>query len=325
VIYNPFSFARYDLATLIKTLNATGSSSWSKPYEKQAMLEKIGVVRKLFDDGYYTLAYDMLLHYIKPKLTGLKIDENGTPWGNGVFKHPWIVDPALRSMLRGVIDAALADIKANQEKSVKDVLRSLGSDLVALKNLVDGHLSGYKKDRYDRLISNATILYSAMVAGFQQNKTINCKDIMKFRAIIVMIDAIARNALIRRECNDILCLLGNITRAEFPGFITRSWCRFHHHDHDHHCCGSAVPAVHRNPKIFGENGQVTFSWHVPPTNDSTPITGYKSDSDTSPDYEVYSATNRSATACVNVTSDQAHHHAAGDGDAGDHSRDDHAL
>ncbi|MHA1267789.1 MAG: COG1470 family protein [Candidatus Helarchaeota archaeon] len=37
-------------------------------------------------------AYNKLLHDIKSKLTGLKEDENGITFGNGVFKQPWITD-----------------------------------------------------------------------------------------------------------------------------------------------------------------------------------------------------------------------------------------
>ena len=112
MVYDPFSFAKYDLSALVAMLDATDISSWRKPCEKQTMLEKIGVVRELLDEGNYRSTYDMLLHDIKPKLTGLKTDENGVPWGNGVFKHPWIVDSTLRAMLGSAIDAALADIKA---------------------------------------------------------------------------------------------------------------------------------------------------------------------------------------------------------------------
>jgi len=131
MVYDPLSFLIYDLATLIETINATSRLSWSKLCYKGVMLEKISMICALLDDGNYASAYDMLLHDIKPKLTGLKTDENGKPWGNGVFRHPWIVDPALRAMLGSAIDAALVDIKACQEKSIHDALDSLGSHLAA--------------------------------------------------------------------------------------------------------------------------------------------------------------------------------------------------
>ena len=41
-------------------------------------------------------AYDKLLHDIKPKLTGLKEDEDGTTFGNGMFKNVWVLDGSLR-------------------------------------------------------------------------------------------------------------------------------------------------------------------------------------------------------------------------------------
>nr|MDO8085426.1 hypothetical protein [Candidatus Sigynarchaeum springense] len=43
-----------------------------------------GAICELLDGGDFASAYDKLLHDIKPKLTGLKTDENGVPWGT-----PW--------------------------------------------------------------------------------------------------------------------------------------------------------------------------------------------------------------------------------------------
>jgi len=116
IIYNAFSFAKYELSTLTTMLNATSSSSWSRLCQKQVILDKIGIVCELLDGGDYSLAYDKLLHDIKPKLTGLKMDENGEPWGNGAFKHPWIVDLTLHTMLGSAIDAALADMDACKDQ-----------------------------------------------------------------------------------------------------------------------------------------------------------------------------------------------------------------
>ena len=230
VIYNPYSFAKYDLSTLATMLNATSNSSWSKPWEMRKMVDEIGMVCKLFDAGYYALAYNMLLHDIKPKLTGLKTDENGTRWGNGVFKNPWIVDLAMRLKLRGVLDSALADIKACQETTIHVTLGSLGNNIASIENLVNDQLSGSKKETCDRLISNATTLYWAMLSGFEQSKTVNCINIVRFQATIMRIDAIARNELIQEECSAIFNLLDNITCAEAQGFRMELFNFSHHHE-----------------------------------------------------------------------------------------------
>ena len=44
----------------------------------------------MIDTPIFLDAYNKLLHDIKPKLTGLKTDENCIPWGNGVFNNPWV-------------------------------------------------------------------------------------------------------------------------------------------------------------------------------------------------------------------------------------------
>ncbi len=50
--------------------------------------------------GNNSAAYDMLLHDLKPKLTGLKTDEHEVPWGKGVFNNPWVTGAALQWQFR---------------------------------------------------------------------------------------------------------------------------------------------------------------------------------------------------------------------------------
>ena len=228
VIYDPIKFAKYDLATLSEMLNATSSFSWYKTREKQAILYKIDKVVKLFYGGYYTLAYDMLLHDIKPKLTGLKAYENGTPWGDGIFDNPWITDPALRLMLRGEIDTALADIIACKINAIHDALGSIESDLITIKSVIDEHLDGTKKTRCDLLISNATTIYSAMLTAFQRNNTVYWSEIVKFHSIIARINRMAGNALIYQKCSDSINLLSRLIYTENKGSCNE-WLHYSRH------------------------------------------------------------------------------------------------
>jgi len=55
--------------------------------------------------------YEDLLHDIKPKLTGLKTDENEEPWGNGVFKKPWVICPELQETFQVSCNVILGDLK----------------------------------------------------------------------------------------------------------------------------------------------------------------------------------------------------------------------
>ncbi|MFW9864730.1 MAG: hypothetical protein ACFFEN_01400 [Candidatus Thorarchaeota archaeon] len=59
----------------------------------------------------YGEAYDMLLHDIKPKLTGNKTDESEIPWDGGIFKNPWIIDPTQQLIFKNICNLLLNDIK----------------------------------------------------------------------------------------------------------------------------------------------------------------------------------------------------------------------
>ena len=55
--------------------------------------------------------YNKLLHDIKPRLTGLKTDENENPWGNGVFINPWVIDKIKQEVFRVECNAILKHIQ----------------------------------------------------------------------------------------------------------------------------------------------------------------------------------------------------------------------
>ncbi len=63
---------------------------------KAEMIDKLEDLRDLVQAGELREAYDLLLHDIKPKLTGLMTNEDEVPWGDGTFKKPWITNATLQ-------------------------------------------------------------------------------------------------------------------------------------------------------------------------------------------------------------------------------------
>jgi hypothetical protein len=69
---------------------------WKSTNSIDTMLLKIDELIILVQTCQMQDAYDKLLYDIKPKLTGLKEDEDGTTFGNGIFKNVWVLDGSLR-------------------------------------------------------------------------------------------------------------------------------------------------------------------------------------------------------------------------------------
>lgn len=80
---------------LIEKIQTSAEECWRKP----ATNRKETVINKINGLNLEDL-YDKLLHDIKPKLTGLKTDEDENPWGNGVFNNPWVICPDLQEEFR---------------------------------------------------------------------------------------------------------------------------------------------------------------------------------------------------------------------------------
>jgi hypothetical protein len=87
---------------------------WRKPStnRQETMLNKYNELLSLIDDDDYAAAYDKLLHDIKPKLTGLKTDEAGEPYGNGEFGNPWVTCSDWQADFVEIIDTILADLRS---------------------------------------------------------------------------------------------------------------------------------------------------------------------------------------------------------------------
>ncbi len=80
---------------LIEKIQTSADECWRKPAinRKNTMIIKINGLN--LED-----LYDKVLHDIKPKLTGLKTDENEDAWGNGVYNNPWVICPELQGEFR---------------------------------------------------------------------------------------------------------------------------------------------------------------------------------------------------------------------------------
>ena len=86
---------------------------WSHPEDnrKSTIIEKLEELDTLISANELEEAYDKLLHDIKPKLTGLKTNENEEIWGNGVFKNPWVISSELNEELRVDCNDILSSIQ----------------------------------------------------------------------------------------------------------------------------------------------------------------------------------------------------------------------
>lgn len=77
---------------LIEKITDSPEECWGQKNHKATMINKVTELKEMNLED----AYDKLLHDIKPKLTGLKEDENGNQFGNGIFKNPWVTCETLQ-------------------------------------------------------------------------------------------------------------------------------------------------------------------------------------------------------------------------------------
>lgn len=82
---------------------------WRKPAQnrKNTMYDKVESLESLIIEGSLEKAYDKLKFDIKPKLTGLRADENDIEWDNGIFKNAWVQCSDLMENFRIVCDSLL--------------------------------------------------------------------------------------------------------------------------------------------------------------------------------------------------------------------------
>ena len=80
-----------EIDQLISKIDSYPDDCWRNASNKNTIEDKLMELKNLVSSDILGEVYDKLLHDIKPKLTGLKTDENEEPWGNGVFDNPWVI------------------------------------------------------------------------------------------------------------------------------------------------------------------------------------------------------------------------------------------
>ncbi len=98
---------------LTMKIQETPDDCWVKPSSnrKATMINKLNALRALVEEENFEEAYDKLLFDIKPKLTGLKTDENEEPWSPEGFKNPWVVCEELQEELGSDCNELLSHVK----------------------------------------------------------------------------------------------------------------------------------------------------------------------------------------------------------------------
>ena len=91
------------------------NDSWKKPAQnrKNTVCNKLTELQQLIIEEQFEEAYNKLLHDIKPKLTGLKQNEHGEPWGNGVYEKAWVTCDELRVTFEEECNLILSQIFAD--------------------------------------------------------------------------------------------------------------------------------------------------------------------------------------------------------------------
>lgn len=94
-IINEFTF---DINQFKANIQASPDECWRNPAQnrKDTVSNKLTELQQLITEENFEEAYDKLLYDIKPKLTGLKQNEHGEPWGNGVYEKAWVTCVELR-------------------------------------------------------------------------------------------------------------------------------------------------------------------------------------------------------------------------------------
>ncbi len=97
---------------LVDAIDSSSDDCWRTPAgnRKATMINKLFEVKDLSCSDNFEEAYDKLLHDIKPKLTGLKTDENENSWGNGIFDNPWVICSELQEAFKSTCNELLSQL-----------------------------------------------------------------------------------------------------------------------------------------------------------------------------------------------------------------------
>ncbi|NVM34618.1 MAG: hypothetical protein HWN81_03420 [Candidatus Lokiarchaeota archaeon] len=90
-------YVKWKIDNLNQMLQESSNDYWRHPDNnlKAHIGQKLTLAKQMIDTDVFLDAYNKMLHDIKPKITGLKTDENEQVWGNGVFNNPWVIEEEL--------------------------------------------------------------------------------------------------------------------------------------------------------------------------------------------------------------------------------------
>jgi hypothetical protein len=112
-IEDVLQYVNWELDNLIQIIQNIPHDAWNNPVDShtRSMDNKLNALNHMIDTLDFLDAYNKLLHDIKPKLTGLKEDEYGDSWGNGIFKKPWLKDLYWQEVMNSACNKILKDFQ----------------------------------------------------------------------------------------------------------------------------------------------------------------------------------------------------------------------
>ncbi len=115
-------FVLWEVEELRKFIMSSPDCWWSHKNRRSTMLNKIDALQNKINNNEFSCAYSSLLHDIKPKLTGLKMDENGAIWGGLFYQNPWIINPGAQFQFCIQCDQILHHLKILHENPYQTML-----------------------------------------------------------------------------------------------------------------------------------------------------------------------------------------------------------
>ncbi|MFX1478659.1 MAG: hypothetical protein ACFFCI_11075, partial [Promethearchaeota archaeon] len=170
-----FYYVPFDITQFKEIIQISPDECWIKPAQnrKNTINNKLTELQELIDMENFEDAYDKLLHDIKPKLTGLKTDENEQSWGNGVYDKAWVICETLREQYRIACNLILEEI--NPQVVYDNSPPTITIDHVGLGNLDEpGVWNVYVEDLESGIdtvliLVNGGIIYDEQLGGISSH------------------------------------------------------------------------------------------------------------------------------------------------------------
>ncbi|MFX1480084.1 MAG: hypothetical protein ACFFCI_18345 [Promethearchaeota archaeon] len=163
-----FYYVPFDITQFKENIQNSPDECWKKPAQnrKNTINNMLTELQELIDMENFEDAYDKLLHDIKPKLTGLKTDENEQPWGNGIYDKAWVICETLREQYRIACNLILEEI--NPQVVYDNYPPTITIDHVGLGNTDDPGVWNVYVEDPESGIDTVTILVDGNVVIFEE-------------------------------------------------------------------------------------------------------------------------------------------------------------